>query len=87
MKLPSPVIIDGVLYVCIVTFAFIQSYFTSDEAYKYINPYVLFWVKFGTGLLGVIAGALKMFRSTSYSDHLKQQGLDNNGNKEQPPKV
>lgn len=72
MKAPSPVFIDGTLYVCIVAFAFIQNYFTSDDSYKYVSPYFLFWMKFAVGLMGTIAGALKMFRSTSYSDHLKE---------------
>lgn len=87
MKVTTPVFIDGLLYVCILSFAFIQSYFTSDESYKYVSPYFLFWMKFVVGLLGTIAGAVKMFRSTSYSDHLKQVALDKPTDKGQPAKV
>ena len=70
MKL-KPVQVDGTLYICIACFVFIQSYFTSDESYKYVSPYFLFWMKFVVGLLGTIAGALKMFRSTSYAESLR----------------
>lgn len=86
MKLPKPVVIDGTLYVCIATFVYIQSFFTSDESYKYVSPYFLFWMKFAVGLLGTIAGALKMFRSTSYSDSLKSQ-VDKPGVQDQSEKV
>ena len=67
----TAVIIDGVLYVCIALFNFLETYFSSDESYKYISPWVLFWLKAIIGGLGAVAGALKMYRSTSYSDHLK----------------
>ena len=87
MKKSKAVWIDGTLYVSIASFLFIQGYFTSAEAYKYVSPYFLFWLKFVVGLLGTIAGSMKMFRSTSYSDHLKQQALDNPPGKEQVPKA
>lgn len=64
-----PVFIDGVLYLLIALFGAFQTFFSSEEAYKYVNPAVLFWLKcvFGSLLAGV--SALKMFRSTSYADH------------------
>ena len=63
------VFIDGTLYVLIAVFGVIQTVFTTEEAYKYVNPHVLFWGKasFGAMLAGVTA--LKMFRSSSYADH------------------
>ncbi len=67
-SVPS-VVIDGFLYVSIAVCGAIAVLLSSDEAYKYINPYWLFWSK---GINAVwLAGttALKMFRSTSYADH------------------
>jgi hypothetical protein len=64
--------IDGVLYSCIALFGFLQAYFTSEESYKYVNPYVLFWIKGAVGSAGAVAGALKMFRSTTFADHQKE---------------
>ena len=67
MKLESKHI-DGILYFCIGVFTALQSYFTSDEAYKYCNPYVLFWAK-AVLLAGASgAGSLKMYRSGSWTN-------------------
>jgi hypothetical protein len=71
MKL-RPVHVDGTLYVCIAVFLAIQSYFCSEDAYKYVNAYAIFWVKGICAVIGAGAGALKMFRSTSYSDSVNQ---------------
>jgi hypothetical protein len=68
------VFIDGLLWVCVAWFAFNQSYFGSDEAAKYIAPLTRFWIQWVIGSGAVIAGAIKMFRSTSYADH--QQAKD-----------
>jgi len=66
----KPVVIDGALYVSIAIFGSLTGIFGSDETFKYVNVYVCWWVKSISeiGLAG--ASALKMFRSTSYSDHL-----------------
>lgn len=71
MKLRA-VHIDGTLYVCIAAFTFIQAFFTSDESYKYMSPTFLYWIKFSVGLIGAVAAALKMYRSTAYADSLKE---------------
>lgn len=60
--------IDGTLYVIMGGCAFLEAFFGSDTAYKYVEPYTLFWLKGATGLLGAMALALKMFRSTVFSD-------------------
>jgi hypothetical protein len=75
-----PVFIDGFLYFLIAVFGASIGILSEDDAYKYINEFVLyhlkFWVK--VGLAG--ATALKMFRSTSYSEHydktLKKEAED-----------
>ena len=69
----KPVHIDGALYVAIAVFLAVQSYFTSEEAYKYVNPYAIFWIKGICAVVGAGAGALKMFRSRTYSDHVDAQ--------------
>jgi hypothetical protein len=63
------VMIDGTLYVIIAGCAFLEAYFGSDMSYKYIEPYTLFWLKGSIGFIGATALALKMFRSTAFSDN------------------
>lgn len=67
----TPIQLDGTLYILIASFGFVQGFFSSDEAYKYVHPAVLFWMKAFTGVALAAVGALKMFRSTSYADHMK----------------
>ena len=73
--------IDAVLYCCMGLFAFMSTYLSSDDAYKYVQPYVLFYAKFFVGCGAAVAGALKMFRSTSFADHQKSL----NGTYDKPP--
>lgn len=63
------VFIDGCLYFFISIQTAVSLSLNSEEAYKYVNPFVLYWLKNSVawGLAG--CGAIKMFRSTSYSDH------------------
>lgn len=67
----SPVFIDGLLWVAIALFGFMQAYLSSEESYKYCNPTVLFWCKFTIGSIAAACGALKAFRSTTYSESRK----------------
>lgn len=69
----KPVVVDGLLYVLVAWFTFNQSYFGGDEAAKYISPLTKFWLNWGIGSGAVIVAALKMFRSTTYADHTKQE--------------
>ena len=63
------VFIDGTLYALVMWLLFSQSYLGGDEAAKYITPTLKFWINYGIGSLAAVAGAVKMFRSTSYSEH------------------
>lgn len=65
----KPVVIDGFLYVVIAVCGTITAIMTSDEVYKYMNPYVVFYVKGVNEILCAASTALKMYRSTSYSEH------------------
>lgn len=63
------VFIDGLLYCLIALFMFCQTYFGGDEAAKYIDPTMKFWLNGVIGAAGAICGALKMFRSNSFAEH------------------
>jgi len=67
-----PVFIDGVLYALIAWFTFNQAYFGGDEAAKYIEPETKFWLNWLIGSSASLFAAIKMFRSTSYSEHLEE---------------
>lgn len=69
----KPVYVDGFLYVLIALFGAMEATFTSDEAYKYFNPYFLYYSKEIIIWLLAIVTALKMFRSTSFGDHKDEE--------------
>jgi hypothetical protein len=71
----SPVFLDGSLYFVIALVSACLAILGSEEAVKFVNPILLFWLKFTLG--GINAGflALKMFRSTAYSEHLKDKKI------------
>jgi len=71
MKWLKPVHVDGALYASIAFWGAVESVFSTDDAYKYVSPYAIFWIKAVSDIALAVAGALKMFRSTTYSDHLK----------------
>ena len=54
---------DATLYVAVAVFVFLQGVLSGEEAYKYANPTLLFWLKATVGACGAGAGALKMYRS------------------------
>lgn len=72
----TPVVLDGILYSCIALFAFMQSYFSSEDVTKYVTLQALFWIKLVVGSGAAVTGALKMYRSTTYANHV----ADQNGN-------
>lgn len=70
----SDVWIDGVLYICAAMFIFSQGYLSTEEAYKYCNPLLLFWLKYVNGILAAGAGGLKAFRSMTFARHNGNMG-------------
>ncbi len=68
-----PVFIDGVLYVMIAWFMFNQSYLGGDEAAKWIEPEVKFWINWLIGSGATIFASIKMFRSTTFAEHQAQK--------------
>lgn len=67
------VVIDGTLYAMVAWLIFSQAYLGGDEAAKWINPAIKFWINYVVGSLAATVGAVKMFRSTSYSEHQKEK--------------
>lgn len=63
------VVIDGALYAMLAWLLFSQASLGGDEAAKYVDPTVKFWINYGIGGSAAMVGAIKMFRSTSYGDH------------------
>ncbi len=69
MNRVKPVHVGAVLYVSIAVFLAAEAFFGRDEAYKYVSPYVLFWLKGFCVIGGAGAGALKMYMSRDYADY------------------
>lgn len=69
----SPMFIDGFIYVCIQILTVLSTQIGTDEAAKYITPTLLFWIKILVGELAAGFLAVKMYRSTQYADHQKQE--------------
>jgi len=67
MKL-HPAFIKGFISVCIGFLVFQQMFFNSDEAYKYVNPYVLYWLNWIVGSLAIIANSMRDAVSAYYTD-------------------
>ena len=65
------VFIDGTLYVGLSWFVYSQTFFGNDEAAKFLSPAMRFWINYSVGSLAIMAGSLKMFRSSAYADHQK----------------
>lgn len=64
-----PAYLEGLLYVLIALFTYLQNALGGDEATKYISPAPLFWIKLIIGAFLACWIAIKLFRSTSFADH------------------
>jgi hypothetical protein len=69
----SPAFIDGLLYAMLAWFLYNQGYFSGDEAAKYIDPVTKFWLNWVIGSGAVICTAVKMFRSTTFAEHVENK--------------
>lgn len=63
------VFIDGLTYVAIAFFGAWGVAFSSDEAAKFLDAFLLFWLKAACASLSGSLLALKMYRSTQFADH------------------
>lgn len=71
----KPVHVDGALYMMIGVFGVVQAMLSQDDVYKYLNPYVVFYLKAGTGIGLAAVSALKMFRSNTFAVHEKDEAV------------
>lgn len=60
--------IDGILYFTMAVCMSMVASLSSDAAYKYIDPYLLFWGKTFFEALGAGSTAVKTFRSTAFAE-------------------
>jgi len=66
---------DGLLYFFAAIFTASQAAFGADEAYKYVNPYLLFWIRTVSGILGAGVLAVKMYRSGRYPHEQQKEKI------------
>lgn len=74
-----PVFTDGFLLVLSSFCAAILTYMATEEAYKYVNPILLFWLKVALGSTSSSISALVAFRSKVYTQHQQQVKADTSG--------
>lgn len=67
----SPAVIDGTLYTSWTMLTALLGVMSSEEAYKYVDPWVLFYSKAIMTCIVAGVGALKAFRSSTYADSKK----------------
>lgn len=70
----STIWIEGILYSCIALFGFGQAYFGSDESSKYLTGPERFWLLAMIGAGAAITGALKMYRSNTFTHFQQERG-------------
>ncbi len=62
--------IDGTTYVLLAAVTALAAAMGSDEAAKWLEPKTLFWVRTWCTVASGSLLAIKLFRSTSYANHL-----------------
>ena len=78
LKQVDPIFVDGGLYVGMAIFTALSGFFSTDEAAKYLEPVYLFWLRGFCTTNGAWMLALKMFRSSHYSEYRKNKELNGN---------
>ena len=66
-----PAFIDGLLLMVSAFLTAWLTYISTEEAYKYVNPVVLFWIKVGFGSSSSAIQALVAFRNKQFAEYLK----------------
>lgn len=78
MNIP-PVFTDGILAMLSAFCAAVLTYLATEEAYKYIEPTFLFWLKVTLGSTSATLSTLIAFRSKVYTQHQQQVKADASG--------
>lgn len=68
-----PVFLDGCIAVNIAVLATMSIYFATDEAAKYIDPAVRFWLLLAVGCSLQGSHALAKFRDRAYGKHMDEK--------------
>lgn len=68
--------LGGVLIVVLAFCTAAQGYLTSDEAFKFVGPKTLFWLKGAIVTAGGIALALKSYMSTAWASHIQNKAKE-----------
>jgi hypothetical protein len=68
---------DGVLYAGVAASGYLTGFFSSDDAAKYVDPMLLFWIKGSIGTVTAVLLAAKMYRSTAFADNKQKQAEAN----------
>lgn len=74
-----PVFTDGFLLTTSSFFAGVLTYLSTSEAYQYVPPTLLFWLKLFLGSTAASISALVAFRSKVYTQHQQQVKADATG--------
>lgn len=73
----KPVWIDGTLYVLLALFGAVELTLNNDDIYKYVTDVrLVYWGKNIFAWLLAVTTAIKMFRSTSYADHVNDKAVE-----------
>ncbi len=84
----STVQIDGWLYFLTAVWIAAQSFLSSEETFKYVNPVFLYWLKFFIDITLAGFNGLKAFRSMTFGRYVQeQQGKQDATPPTEPPKT
>lgn len=74
-----PVFTDGFLLVLASLCSGVLTYLSAEDAYHYVHPILLFWLKLSLGSTATSISALIAFRSKVYTQHQQQVKADATG--------
>jgi len=65
----DPTFVKMVAGTCLAAFIFSQAWFSQMDSFKYVNPYALYWLKYGFGIAAAMLLTLDKFLSKDYAEH------------------
>lgn len=69
-RVTHPIFVDGLIIFLIAVMTTADGKFSSEESYKYVGPYILYWIKTGCAILASGLVALNGFRNRLYGSQL-----------------
>ena len=67
-----PMFVDALLLTVSAFLTAVLTYMSTEEAYKYVHPIVLFWMKVSIGSSSSAIQALVAFRNKQFADYIKK---------------